>query len=116
MDPDYIGSVPDFLSDPDLDSGNKSDPDPDKKTRIRNTGFTFYIPVLGSSVAEPHPVDGSVSGSPYYGGGAPGTATNIKHFSLFYYCTCTVPVQYIYLPVPAQEGSRYGKIYTIKIC
>ena len=55
MDPDYFGSVPDFLSDPDLDSGNKSDPDPDKKTRIRNTGFTFYIPVLGSSVAEPPP-------------------------------------------------------------
>ena len=40
-------------------------------------------------------------GLPIMVAAAPGTATNIKHFSLFYYCTCTVPVQYIYLPVPA---------------
>ena len=30
---------PDFFADPDPGSGKKSYPDPDKRTRIQNTGF-----------------------------------------------------------------------------
>ena len=33
----FSGSDLDFLADPDPDSGKKSDPDPDKRTLIRNT-------------------------------------------------------------------------------
>ena len=43
MDPDsgsgISGSDTNFLANP--DSGKKSDPDPDKRTRIRNTAFYF---------------------------------------------------------------------------
>ena len=37
----FSGSDPDFLAYPDPDSGKKSDPDPDKRTRIRNTYKLF---------------------------------------------------------------------------
>ena len=44
----WIRNHPDVLAD--LDSGKKSDPDPDKKTRIRNTALTnaWVKPVLRS--------------------------------------------------------------------
>ena len=39
LDVIFMDSDPDFLADPDPDSGKKSESDPDKRTRIRNTAF-----------------------------------------------------------------------------
>ena len=42
----FSRSNSDLLADPDRDSGKKSVPDPDKRTRIRNTVIkTGYVPV-----------------------------------------------------------------------
>ena len=41
MDPDFSGSDPDFW--PIRTREKKSDPDPDKRARIRNTGIIIWI-------------------------------------------------------------------------